>query len=105
MITAASTRNAPPWIRASIAIKYEARRAPLNFDQDPAVQEDTLSATSSPQFAAGNVPGLLDRASGAKECRVGWTRSITDVAVAPSMMIVVWRFHRFARSVKQLACP
>ena len=43
-----------------------------------------------------------DRLSGAKEARLGLNALMTDARRGAFDVVVVWRFDRFARSVKQL---
>ena len=49
------------------------------------------------------IPSLSDRLSGAKEVRPGLNALMTDARRGAFDVVVVWRFDRFARSVKQLA--
>ena len=48
------------------------------------------------------IPSLSDRLSGAKEVRPGLNALMTDARRGAFDVVVVWRFDRFARNVKQL---
>ena len=101
MITAASTsKRAALYLRVSTATKTKRGEA-LTFDQDPAVQEQPLRDLIAQRgWQLSQV--YSDRASGAKERRVGLDALMTDARRGAFDVIVVWRFDRFARSVKQL---
>jgi DNA invertase Pin-like site-specific DNA recombinase len=71
------------------------------FDQNPAVQEQPLRELVS-QRGWTFVRVYQDRASGAKERRPGLDALMTDARRGQFDAVVVWRFDRFARSVRQL---
>ena len=50
------------------------------------------------------IPSLSDRLSGAKEVRTGLNALVTDARRGVFDVVVVWRFDRFARSVKTSLC-
>jgi DNA invertase Pin-like site-specific DNA recombinase len=71
------------------------------FDQDPAVQEQPIrSLIEQRGWLLHRV--YSDRASGSKEARPGLDALMTDARRGAFDVVVVWRFDRFARSVKQL---
>jgi DNA invertase Pin-like site-specific DNA recombinase len=73
----------------------------VTFDQDPAVQEQPLrELVAQRRWTLFRV--FPDRASGAKEKRPGLDALMTDARRGAFDVVVVWRFDRFARSVKQL---
>jgi DNA invertase Pin-like site-specific DNA recombinase len=71
------------------------------FDQDPAVQERPLRDLIA-QRGWTLCRVYADRASGLKERRPGLDALIADARRGAFDVVVVWRFDRFARSVKQL---
>ena len=71
------------------------------YEQDPAVQEVPLKALVA-QRGWRLVSVFSDRASGAKERRPGLQALLQDARRGAFDVVVVWRFDRFARSVKQL---
>jgi DNA invertase Pin-like site-specific DNA recombinase len=71
------------------------------FDQNPAVQEQPLRDLIK-QRSWELVKVYEDRASGAKERRPGLDALMADARRGCFDAVVVWRFDRFARSVKQL---
>ena len=72
-----------------------------SFDQDPAVQEQPLRDLIAQRgWTLHRV--YSDRASGAKERRPGLDVLMADARRGAFDVVVVWRFDRFARSVKQL---
>ena len=73
----------------------------MAFDQDPAVQEAPLRQLISQR---GWHPQAVysDRISGSKERRPGLDRLMTDARRGEFDIFIVWRFDRFARSVRQL---
>ncbi len=73
----------------------------LTFDQDPAVQEQPLRELVA-QRGWTTYRVYPDRASGAKERRPGLDALMSDARRGAFDVVVVWRFDRFARSVKQL---
>jgi DNA invertase Pin-like site-specific DNA recombinase len=99
-MTAAKPIRACVYSRVSTATKT--KRGQINaFDQDPGVQEQPLlDLIAQRGWAQG--PIYSDRASGAKEGRPGLDAFMTDARRGAFDAVVVWRFDRFARSVKQL---
>ena len=110
----AGNTNAPNWrcrrsnenlracayLRVSTASKTKHGDA-IVFDQDPAVQEQPLRDLIAQRgWALYRV--YSDRASGDKERRRGLDELITDARRGAFDVVVVYRFDRFARSVKQL---
>jgi DNA invertase Pin-like site-specific DNA recombinase len=93
-------RRAAFYIRVSTTIKTR-RGDELTFDQNPEVQEQPLRQMVT---ARGWTLQRLysDRASGAKERRPGLDALMRDARRGEFDVVVVWRFDRFARSVKQL---
>jgi DNA invertase Pin-like site-specific DNA recombinase len=73
----------------------------LAFEQDPAVQERPLRDLIA-QRGWSLYRVYSDRLSGAKEVRPGLNALMTDARRGTFDVVVVWRFDRFARSVKQL---
>jgi len=71
------------------------------FDQDPAVQEQPLRDLIA-QRGWTLCRVYSDRASGIKEKRPGLDALMADARRGAFDVVVVWRFDRFARSVKQL---
>src|SRR5262245_19570065 len=71
------------------------------FHQDPAVQEQPLREMAS-QRGWDLVRVYQDRVSGAKERRPGLDALMADARRGAFDVVVVWRFDRFARSVRQL---
>ena len=73
----------------------------LTFDQDPAIQEKPLRELIEQRgWQLQHI--YTDRASGAKERRPGLDQLMADARRGLFDAVVVWRFDRFARSVKQL---
>ena len=71
------------------------------FDQDPEVQEQCLRELIAQRGWA--LSGIYsDRSSGVKERRPGLDQLMRDARRGAFDVVVVWRFDRFARSVKQL---
>ncbi|MGO9275693.1 MAG: recombinase family protein [Terriglobia bacterium] len=71
------------------------------FDQNPAVQEQPLRELIAQR--GWTFHGVYsDRASGAKERRPGLDELMADARRGLFDIVIVWRFDRFARSVKQL---
>ncbi len=71
------------------------------FDQDPAVQEVPLRQLIVQRgWQVHEV--YSDRMSGSKERRPGLDRLMADAKRGRFDVVVVWRFDRFARSVRQL---
>jgi len=98
--TATRVRNAAIYVRVSTAAKSKHGDA-VNFVQNLEVQEQPLRdlvLQRGWQFQQL----YSDRASGAKEKRPGLNALMVDARRGLFDMVVVWRFDRFARSVKQL---
>jgi len=93
-------KRAGVYVRVSTATKTRHGDA-LTFDQDPAVQEQPLRELVTQRgWTTHRV--YSDRASGAKERRPGLDALMADAQRGAFDVVVVWRFDRFARSVKQL---
>jgi len=73
----------------------------LAYDQDPALQEAPLRDLIA-QRGGELVKVYSDRASGARESRPGLNQLLADARRGQLDVVVVWRFDRFARSVRQL---
>jgi DNA invertase Pin-like site-specific DNA recombinase len=73
----------------------------IAFEQDPAVQERPLRDLIE-QRGWTLYRVYSDRLSGAKEARPGLNALMSDARRGVFDVVVVWRFDRFARSVKQL---
>ena len=73
----------------------------LTYDQDPAMQEAPLRDLIA-QRGWSLVNVYSDRASGARESRPGLNQLLADARRGQLDVVVVWRFDRFARSVRQL---
>ncbi len=92
--------RAAAYVRVSTA-KRSRHGDTLAFDQDPAVQEKPLRELVAQRgWELRRV--YTDRASGAKERRPGLDQLMADARRGEFEVVVVWRFDRFARSVKQL---
>lgn len=92
--------------RAAIYVRVSttnrARRGEvLAFEQNPEVQECPLRQTAE-QRGWTVYKTYSDRMSGAKEDRPGLNALMTDAHRGMFDVVLVWRFDRFARSVKQL---
>ena len=73
----------------------------MNFVQNPQVQEQPLRDLIS-QRGLSLYRVYSDRASGAKERRPGLNALMEDARRGLFDIVIVWRFDRFARNVKQL---
>jgi DNA invertase Pin-like site-specific DNA recombinase len=73
----------------------------VSFVQNPEVQEQPLRDMIT-QRRWNLYRGYSDRASGAKEKRTGLDALMADARRGLFDVVIVWRFDRFARSVKQL---
>jgi DNA invertase Pin-like site-specific DNA recombinase len=93
-------KRAAIYVRVSTARRSKHGEA-LAFDQDPAVQEKPLRELIA-QRGWELARAYSDRASGAKEQRPGLDSLMADARRGTFDVAVVWRFDRFARSVKQL---
>jgi DNA invertase Pin-like site-specific DNA recombinase len=88
------------YVRVSTASKSRQGDA-TSYDQNPSVQEQPLRELLSQRgWKLHEV--YSDRASGAKERRPGLDALMADARRGAFDVVVVWRFDRFARSVKQL---
>jgi DNA invertase Pin-like site-specific DNA recombinase len=88
------------YVRVSTSHKSQ-HGATTAFDQNPAIQEQPLRELIAQRgWTLQRV--YSDRASGAKERRPGLDQLMTDARRRLIDVVVVWRFDRFARSVKQL---
>jgi DNA invertase Pin-like site-specific DNA recombinase len=97
---ALATRRACLYLRVSTTTKSR-RGEVIAFEQDLAVQERPLRELIAQRgWALYRV--YSDRLSGAKEARPGLNALMTDARRGVFDVVVVWRFDRFARSVKQL---
>jgi len=92
--------RAGAYLRVSTASKTK-RGETSAFDQDPAVQEQPLRDLIA-QRGWTLYRVYSDRASGAKERRPGLDALMADARRGRFDVVVVFRFDRFARSVKQL---
>jgi DNA invertase Pin-like site-specific DNA recombinase len=92
--------RAAVYVRVSTASKTKHAEG-STFDQDPAVQERPLRELIAQR---GWILYCIyfDRASGAKESRRGLDALMADARRGLFDVVVVWRFDRFTRSVKQL---
>jgi len=98
--TDCTAKRATLYVRVSTAGKTRRGEA-LAYDQDPAVQEAPLRALVGQRgWRLHHV--YSDRASGAKERRPGLDALMADARRGLFDVVVVWRFDRFARSVRQL---
>jgi DNA invertase Pin-like site-specific DNA recombinase len=88
------------YVRVSTASKSR-QGDTLGFDQNPDVQEQPLRALIA-QRGWELCRVYSDRASGVKESRPGLDALMADARRGAFNVVVVWRFDRFARSVKQL---
>jgi DNA invertase Pin-like site-specific DNA recombinase len=88
------------YLRVSTASKTK-RGETTTFDQDPMVQEQPLlDLVAQRGWQVYKV--LCDRVSGTRERRPGLDELMADARRGCFDAVVVWRFDRFARSVKQL---
>jgi DNA invertase Pin-like site-specific DNA recombinase len=93
-------KRAALYIRVSTASK--SRQADtLTYDQNPEVQQKPLLDLIA-QRGGELVKVYSDRASGARESRPGLNQLLADARRGQLDVVVVWRFDRFARSVRQL---
>src|SRR5262245_48497266 len=88
------------YVRVSTASKSR-QGDTLSFDQNPEVQEQPLRELIS-QRGWELYRFYSDRDSGSKERRPGLDALMNDARRGAFSVVVVWRFDRFARSVKQL---
>ena len=100
-------RRAARQSQASLPVRSGKHRKPLPagrklaYDQDPAVQEEPLRQLCA-QRGWTVVQVYADRASGARERRPGLDALMADARRGRFDAVVVFRFDRFARSVRQL---
>src|SRR6516164_1764862 len=93
-------RRAALYLRVSTATKSR-RGEVVGFEQDPAVQERPLRDLIAQRgWTVYRV--YSDRLSGTKEARPGLNALMADARRGVFDVVVVWRFDRFARSVRQL---
>ena len=93
-------KRAAIYVRVSTASKSKQDEA-VNFVQNPEVQEQPLRAMVTQRgWSLHRV--YPDRANGSKERRPGLDALMGDARRGLFDVVVVWRFDRFARSVKQL---
>lgn len=94
-------KRAALYVRVSTAKRTRRTDGEPVFDQDPAVQEKPLLELAGQRgWRLHRV--YTDRASGAKERRPGLDALLADARRGLFDVVVVFRFDRFARSVKQL---
>jgi DNA invertase Pin-like site-specific DNA recombinase len=95
-----NTIRACAYLRVSTSSKSK-RSDTATFDQNPEVQEQPLRDLIAQRgWTLHRV--YSDRASGAKESRPGLDALMADARRGAFNVVVVFRFDRFARSVKQL---
>jgi DNA invertase Pin-like site-specific DNA recombinase len=92
--------RAVSYVRVSTASKSKYGDS-ANFDQNPEVQDQPLRELITHR-GWNFIRSYSDRASGAKERRPGLDALMADARRRLFDVVVVWRFDRFARSVKQL---
>lgn len=89
------------YTRVSTAGKTKTADSTATFIQNPEIQEQPLlDLVSQRGWTLAKV--YSDRASGAKERRPGLNALMADARRGQFDVVAVWRFDRFARSVKQL---
>ena len=88
------------YLRVSTAANSR-RGEVIAFEQDPAVQERPLRELIA-QRGWTLYRVYSDRLSGSNEARPGLNALMVDARRGAFDVVVVWRFDRFARSVKQL---
>ena len=101
-------RRAGIYVRVSTAKKAKANGDATtddddtrSFEQRPEIQIEALTGLAAQRgWTVAKV--YQDRASGAKEKRPGLHALMTDARRGQFAVVIVWRFDRFARSVKQL---
>lgn len=93
--------RAAAYLRVSTASKTKRSGSTATFDQDPAVQEQPLrDLITQRRWTLCRI--YSDRASGAMESRPGLDALMADARRGAFDVVVVFRFDRFARSVRQL---
>jgi DNA invertase Pin-like site-specific DNA recombinase len=93
-------RRAAAYVRVSTTSRSKLGNVTA-FDQNPDVQEQPLRELAA-QRGWQIMEVYSDRASGSKEQRPGLGKLMTDARRGLIDVVIVWRFDRFARSVKQL---
>lgn len=88
------------YVRVSTSSKSRKGDA-VAFDQDPAVQETPLRHLIAQRGWHAQAV-YRDRISGSKERRPGLDRMMADARRGEFDIVIVWRFDRFARSVRKL---
>jgi DNA invertase Pin-like site-specific DNA recombinase len=96
---AANSKRACLYLRVSTASKTKYDNS--TFNQNPAVQEQPLRELIA-QRGWQLCQVYSDRASGAKKRRPGLDALLADARRGAFDVVLVFRFDRFARSVKQL---
>jgi len=92
--------HAAVYMRLSTASKSKQGET-VTFVQNPEIQEQPLrELVAQRDWTLHQV--YSDRASGAKDRRAGLDLLMADARRGLFQVVVVWRFDRFARSVKQL---
>ena len=100
VLTVPAPKRACLYVRVSTATRFRQGEV-TGYDQNPAVQEQPLrDLVAHRGWALQKV--YSDRASGATERRPGLDALMTDARRGAFEVVVVFRFDRFARSVKQL---
>ena len=98
--TGAVMKRAAVYVRVSTANKSRQGGA-VTFDQNPEVQEQPLRDLATQRgWVVHHV--YSDRASGAADRRPGLDALLRDARRGEFDVVIVWRFDRFARSVRQL---
>jgi DNA invertase Pin-like site-specific DNA recombinase len=97
---AGTDKRAAIYVRVSTTNRSE-YRGNRTYDQIPEVQAEPLRAMVQ-QRGWKLVRAYSDRISGAKERRPDLDQLMMDAKRGKFDVVVVWRFDRFARSVKQL---
>ena len=93
-------KKAAIYVRVSTANRSRQGDA-VTFDQNPEVQEQPLRELAAQRsWVVHHV--YSDRAGGAADRRAGLDTLMKDARRGEFDVVVVWRFDRFARSVKQL---
>ena len=93
--------RAATYVRVSTAKKSIHSGDVAVYEQNPAMQLERLEAVAG-QRGWKITDNFTDRASGAKENRPGLDALMANCRQGLFDVVLVWRFDRFARSVKQL---
>jgi DNA invertase Pin-like site-specific DNA recombinase len=99
MTVTPKSKRAAVYVRVSTTNR--AARNQAVFEQNPEVQEQPLRQMGE-QRGWAVVRVYSDRMSGSREDRPGLQALMKDAHRGSFDVVVVWRFDRFARSVKQL---